>query len=410
MDERIKKYAQAVVNIGVNIQPGQNLVIYSDINAADFARVVFEEAYLRGAADVLLFWADEVCARHHYLLAPEENFGKVAEWRRARMQHLVDEKYHALYIASTDPENLKGVCTERIDRDQRAFSAMNKPRSSQTMANEVQWNVCSVPSVVWAKKVFPNAASDDEAVKLMWEAIFTACRIDDKSDPIENWRKHTQYLQEKANALNAHNFKSLKFTNSLGTDLEMELPENHQWVACGEKSQAGVEFVANMPTEEIFTAPKRDGVNGIVYSTKPFVYMGDLVEDFWIRFKDGKAVEYAAKKNQQLLEKLLAADEGSSFLGEVALVPHSSPISQSGILWYETLYDENASCHLALGKAYPTCVKDTSGKSEDELAALGLNQSLEHEDFMIGSADTDIVGITHDGQEIQIFKQGEWAL
>jgi len=409
VDKRLQKYIEAVVGIGVNIQQGQKLLIRCSVDTAYIARLAMEEAYKRGAADVMVIWDDDACERIDYLLAPEEKFGKVEEWRRARMQHLVDEKYNLLSISSDDPENLKGVCPDRIKRDNIAYGKMNKPRSQQIMASEVQWVGCSVPSPAWARKVFPDAICDEEAVAQMWEAIFAACRIDE-NDPVENWRKHTEYLQGKADAMNSANFQSLRFKNSLGTDLEMELPKDHFWVACGEEAKTGVNFVANMPTEEVFTAPQRDGVNGVVYATKPLVYMGDVIDGFWLRFEKGRVVDYAAEKNQHLLEKLLTSTPNADFLGEVALVPHSSPISQSGILWYNTLYDENASCHLALGKGYPDCVKGAVGKSEEDILAMGLNQSLEHEDFMIGSACMDVVGIMQDGLEVQIFAKGEWVL
>ena len=409
MNNELEKYARAVVGIGVNIQPGQKLVIYSDVNAAYFARAAMEEAYRRGAADVYISYSDEGCDRIHYLLAPEENFGKTIAWEKTRMQHLLDEKYHLLAIESDDPENLKGVCPDRIEKDEKVYNKMYKPRSDQITENGVQWSMCAVPSIAWAKKVFPDAKSDEDAIKMMWDAIFAACRIDE-GDPEENWKKHTENLHKKANILNDFNFDNLHFTNSLGTNLEVKLPKNHRWIACGERAKTGVNFVANMPTEEVFTAPQRDGVNGKVFSTKPLIYMGDTIENFWLLFKDGKVVEFDAEKNRNLLEKLLTSDEGASFLGEVALVPHSSPISQSGILWYNSLYDENASCHLALGEGYPDCIAGAVGKSDDEQAAMGLNQSLEHEDFMIGSQDLDIIGTTQNGEKIQIFKGGEWAL
>jgi len=409
MDNRLKKYIEAVVGIGINIQPGQNLLVSCSTDNAHIARLVMEVAYSRGASDVMISWSDDACERIRYLMATDESFGKVPEWMRARMQHLVDNKYHSLYVGSDDPEALKGVDPDRIEKDDEAFSEMWKPRSNQMMASELQWCNASVPSVAWAKKVFPNTKSDEEAVELMWEAIYTACRIDNETDPVENWKKHVQTLQAKTSVLNEYNFKNLRFTNSKGTDLIVELPANHIWVGGSVKTKTGVNFVPNMPTEEVLTAPQKDGVNGIVYATKPLSYMGDVIDDFWLRFEDGKVVEYSATKNENLLKKLIEFDDGSSFLGEMALVPNSSPISQSGILWYNTVYDENASCHFALGEAYPMCVKGAIDKSEEEQLSMGLNQSLEHADFMVGSADMDIVGTTQDGQEVQVFKQGEWA-
>ena len=410
MDNRMKKYIEAVIGIGNNIQPGQNIEIICSVDNAHIGRLAIEAAYKRGAADVMIRWIDDVSNRLRYLLAPEENFGKVDEWQKARLQHLIDNKYHSLYILSEDPEALKGVDPERITKDNKAFGPIAKPRSEQMMSAELQWCIASVPSLAWAKKVFPNAASDDEAINLMWEAIFKACRIDNDTDPVENWEKHVSYLQENAEKLNNYNFEKIHFSNSKGTDLTIDLLVNHLWIASGKEAKTGFRFVANMPTEEVFTAPQKDGVNGVVHATMPLIYMSDVIDGFWLRFENGKVVDFAAKQNENLLKKLIEFDEGASFLGEVALVPHSSPISQSGILWFNTLYDENASCHLALGKAYPTCVKGATEKTPEEQAEMGINQSLAHEDFMIGTADMDIVGTTLDGQEIQVFKQGEWAI
>jgi aminopeptidase len=272
----------------------------------------------------------------------------------------------------------------------------------------IQWTIAAIPSPAWAKKVFPDAADEAEAVDKMWDAIYAASRVDD-NDPIENWKNHVDNLQHKVDFLMKHNFKFMRFKNKLGTDLEITLPDGHRWISCGEKAKTGYNFIANIPTEEVFSAPLKGGTNGIVYSTKPLVHMGDLIEDFWLKFKDGKVVEYFAKKNQHLLEKLLTTHENADYLGEVALVPFDSPISNSGILWYNTLYDENASCHLAVGRAYSTCVDGVDGKTEEELNAMGINQSLTHEDFMIGSSDLEIIGVTHDGKEISVFKNGNFA-
>jgi len=369
-----------------------------------------EEAYKAGAQDVQILWNDEMCGRINYLLAPDSNFGIEVEWEKARVKHLVDEGYQMLVVYATDPEILKGVDPERITKNQKVAMTTMKPLRDKTASSEIQWALVSVPTVAWAKKVFPSAKSDEEAVDMMWDAIYAAVRVDDASCAVENWKKHIEIMQAKSEAMMAHNFKLLRFKNSAGTDLEITLPKGHLWVACGEEAGTGNNFVANIPTEEVFTAPHRTGTNGIVYATKPYVYMGDIIEDFWFKFKDGKVVEYGAKKNEHLLKKLLTTHPNSDYLGEVALVPHSSPISQSGILWYNTLYDENASCHLALGNAYPYTVKGALGKSEAELIEMGVNQSFTHEDFMMGSADMSIVGVTYDGKEVKVFEGGEWAI
>jgi len=407
--EKLKKYVDLMVNVGVNIQPGQKLMIQCPVDLAYIARMAMEAAYKAGAADVMITWGDELSSRINYLMAPDSNFGNEVEWVKARVKHLVDEGYNLLSIYATDPENLKGVDPERIQKEVRVNSIMRKPLSDAVSSSAIQWTLASVPIPSWAVKVFPNAKSEDEAVELMWDAIFKASRIDD-NDPVENWKKHVDTLQSKAQAMNDYNFKSLIFKNAKGTNLDLGLPCGHIWVACGEKAGTGVNFIANIPTEEVFTAPDRNRINGIVYSTKPLVYMGDVIDEFWLRVEAGKVIEYDAKQNKHLLEKLLTTHEGADYFGEVALVPHSSPISQSGILWFNTLYDENASCHLALGRAYPTTVKGTEGKNDDELNKMGVNTSMAHEDFMMGSEDMDIIGITQDDKEVQVFKAGEWAI
>ena len=405
----LEKYVKMIVNVGVNIQKGQKLMIRCPVDCAYFARMAMEEAYKAGAEDVLIRWHDEKSSRIHYLMAPDSAFGKEDQWQHELIKHCVEENYNLLAVSASDPENLKGVDPERIIKDQKVGSKIGKPLSDRVSNGTIQWTIASVPTIAWASKVFPNAKDEDEAIKLMWDAIYKASRIDE-NDPVENWKKHIANLQQKVEALMGYNFDKIHFKNSSGTDLEIGLPKGHIWVSCGEKAGTGYPYIANIPTEEVFTAPDRLRVNGTVYATKPLVYMGDLIEDFWLKFKDGKVEEVFAKKNQVLLEKLISTEKNADYLGEVALVPHSSPISQSGILWYNTLYDENASCHLALGRAYASTVKDTKDKSEEQLTEMGLNQSLQHSDFMMGSADMDIIGTTPDGKQIQIFKGGEWVI
>ena len=408
--EKLQKYVKLLVRTGVNIQKGQKLLVRCPVDLAYFGRMVMDEAFDAGAADVLILWGDEVSDRIHYLKAPDEAFGHERDWIKERIKFLVDEGYNLLAVSASDPEILKGVDPVRVQKNMKAASTMSKPLSDRVSTSQIQWNIGSVPTLAWAKKVFPKAQSDDEAMNLMWDAIFAASRVDDASDPVENWTAHVEYLSSKANRLMELNFKSLHLKNSLGTDLVMEMPKNHAWISCGEKAKTGYNFIANIPTEEVFSAPHRLGVNGIVYSTKQLVYLGDIIDEFWVKFKDGKVVEFDAKQGRNLLEKLITTHENADYLGEIALVPHSSPISQSGILWYNTLYDENASCHLAFGKGYGDCVEGAVGKTEEEQMEMGLNHSLAHEDFMIGSACMDITGTTHDGQEVAVFKQGEWAI
>ena len=287
---------------------------------------------------------------------------------------------------------------------------MFKPISEKMMNDEIQWSIIAIPSLEWAAKVFPDAKSHEEAVNFMWEAIFSANFIDDHSDPIDNWNTHIEKLSAYIQKMQNYNFKSITFTNGLGTNLEIGLPKGHIWVSCNVKAKTGNNFVFNIPTYEIFTAPNRNEVNGIVYSTKPLVYMGNIIDKFWFRFEKGRVIEYKAEVGNEFLEKMLTLHPNADFLGEVALVPHSSPISKSGLLWYNTLYDENASCHLALGSGYSFTVSGMDSLSEEEKIEKGLNQSLSHHDFMVGSECLDIIGKTQDGEEVQIFKKGEWAM
>lgn len=405
---KLEKYVKMIVNVGVNIQKGQRLLIRCPVDCAYFARMASEEAYKAGAEEVLIRWHDEKSMRIEYLNAPDSNFGKETEWEKALISHIVKEDYALLSVSASDPEIMKGVNPERILKNQRVNARLGKPLSDKTSRGEVQWTIASVPTEAWSKKVFPNAKTTEEAMNLMWDAIYAASRIDD-NDPIDNWKKHTDTLQGNVKHLMDNNFKSIRLKNSLGTDLEIELPQGHVWVACGEEAKNGHNFIANIPTEEIFTAPLRTGVNGVVYGTKPLVYMGDIIDNFHVEFKDGKVTKVFAEKNQHLLEKIVSTEENADYLGEIALVPHNSPISQSGILFYNTLYDENASCHLAFGRAYADCVKGTQGKTDDELLEMGINQSLTHVDFMVGSADMEIIGTTQDGKEVAVFKNGNFA-
>ena len=395
----LEKYAKLVVNKGVNIQPGQKLMIRSGVDQAFFARVLAQAAWDAGAADVFINYNDEKADRIKFLSAPDDYFPHVPDWMSDQINYVVKEGYNMVAIVSQDPENLSGVDPERIGKQMKAMAPVSKPLSDQATTNGIQWTLASVPNLAWAKKVFPNAKTDQEAIDSMWEAIYHASRIDE-NDPIDNWNAHINKLSGYAKNMMDNNFKSLRLQNSLGTDITFELPEGHVWVACGEKAKTGNTFIANIPTEEVFTAPHRTGVNGIVHATKPLIYMGNVIDGFWIRFKDGEAVEWDAKTGKDILEKLLHTHANAKFLGELALVPHSSPISQSGLLWYNTLYDENASCHIALGRGYNYTLSGTEGKTEDELMAMGLNQSMEHSDFMIGSADMQITGVTHDGKQL----------
>jgi aminopeptidase len=404
----IEKYARLLVRVGINLQKNQTLVISSPIECADFARIAQAEAYRAGAREVVMRWIDEKSSRITLDMAPDDIFDEFPEWSKAFFNDYADSGAAFLSIAASDPELMKDVDPKRLSRQSKARGkALERFRALQ-MSNKNVWCVGSVPTAAWAKKVFPGK-TEAEAVEALWAAILKAVRAD-QSDPVQAWRDHQAALNARLAFLQGNAFESLRYRNSLGTDLTITLPTGHAWFGGGDPSPAGYIFVANMPTEEVFTMPRRDGANGKVVASMPLNYNGNLIEGFWFSFKDGLVVDYGADKGLSTLKELLATDEGAMRLGEVALVPHDSPISNLGILFYNTLFDENASCHFALGKAYPTCIAGGADMDEDALLAAGVNESLIHEDFMVGTADMEITGIKADGTEVPVFRKGNFAL
>ncbi|HEY8445359.1 MAG TPA: aminopeptidase [Bacilli bacterium] len=405
---RLQKYAQLVVKVGVNVQEGQMVVINSPVECAPFTRMVVEEAYKAHASYVYVRWNDDIVKKSYYTYASIDVIKDVPKYLVEQYQEFVDKKAAIISISAPTPGLLKDIDPSKIQAESIAFEEKLGFYRQFMMANGSQWVVVSYPTIEWAKKVFPDK-SEDDAYNSLLEAILQACRVEENNDPVLEWDQHMKKLADHNKKLNDYNFKSLHFKNSLGTDLVIGLVENHIWAGGGETSQTGVYFAPNIPTEETFTMPHRELVNGKVVATKPLNYQGKLIEDFYLVFKDGKVVEYGAKKEQETLKSLLELDEGSSRLGEVALISYDSPISKTNILFYNTLFDENASCHLALGNAYSMNIKDGVKMSEDELMKLGYNKSMEHVDFMFGSRDLEIIGTTHDGKEIEVFKNGNFV-
>ncbi|MBS4198342.1 aminopeptidase [Bacillus sp. FJAT-49732] len=404
--ETLEKYADLAVKVGVNIQKGQTLAINSAIDNAEFIRLVVKKAYEAGAKNVIVNWNDDVVSRLKYDLAPDEVFKEYPIWRAKEVEELAENGAAFMSVVSSGPDLMKGVNPQRIaDFQKAAGKAMEKYRQ-YIQSDKVSWTVIATPSKDWAAKVFPDADSEEQISKL-WDAIFTATRAD-LDNPIEVWKEHDETLHEKVDYLNNKRYKKLHYT-APGTDLTIELPEGHLWAGAGSINEQGNEFMANMPTEEVFTVPHKDGVNGFVSSTKPLSYAGNIIDEFTITFENGRIVDVKAKEGEEILKKLVETDEGSHYLGEVALVPHNSPISQSNILFYNTLFDENASNHLAIGSAYAFCLDGGKKMSQEELAEKGLNSSITHVDFMIGSAEMDIDGITDEGVAEPIFRNGDWA-
>lgn len=405
-DENLKKYAKLIVEVGVNVQPGQNVVVNTQVESAPLARLIASYAFEAGANDVIINWSDSEVTALRYHKAPLAVFEVPNKYRAEQLTDLAKGGACFIAITSEDPDLLKGVDSAKIAANQLANGDVLAEYRELMMANAVSWTVVAAASPGWAKKVFPETEESKQVEKL-WEAIFQNTRIYTK-DPVETWKAHDKNLAKKANELNEKQFKTLHYT-APGTDLYIGLPENHLWVGAGSYNQKGHEFMANMPTEEVFCCADKYSVSGYVSSTKPLSYGGNIIDNFKVSFENGRIVQVEAEQGEAILKSLIETDEGSHYLGEVALVPDPSPISQSGILFYNTLFDENASNHLAIGSAYAFNVKGGEQMSREELEKIGVNNSRTHVDFMIGSAQMNIDGITQSGESIPVFRNGDWA-
>lgn len=406
MKNKLEKYARLLVQKGINIQQDQLLVVNAPIEMKDFVHLIAKEAYAVGAKNVHVEYRDDELNLIKYQMAPLKTFGEPLQWKADGFAQMAEAGGAFLSLTGTDPDLLKGIDSEKIALNQKTHGKSMEPFRKLMMAGTVSWCVAAVPNPAWAQKVYPTLSQED-AVEKLWDSIFKMTRAD-QDDPVAAWNNHVESLNKRVEILQSYNFKSLHYKSAI-TDLVVDLVPNHIWVSAEEKNGKGVPFIANMPTEEVFTAARRDGVNGYVGNTMPFNYSGTLIDGFRLTFKDGKIVEMTAKVGQEVFEKLLDTDEGARYLGEVALVPYDSPISNTNTIYYNTLFDENASCHLAFGAAYPTNIKDGGKMSTEELKNSQMNVSMVHEDFMIGSADMNIDGITHDGQVIPVFRDGNWA-
>ncbi len=403
----LQKYAELALKTGVNLQKDQALVINSSIEGADFTKIVARKAYELGAKNVHVNWTDDELTLLKFENAPEEVLTNIPDWQVQKHLDFAEDGAALLAIRSTNPDLLKDIDSERVAKANKASAEAMKEFRQYTMNDRIPWSIISIPTGDWAQKIFPDKSKAD-AIESLWGEIFKIVRVD-KEDPVAAWDKHNDILHQAREFLNKKKYKAFVF-KAEGTDLRIELPEGHIWKGGATKTEKGFAFNPNMPTEEVFTVPDKYGVDGKVKATKPLVYGGNMIDGFSLTFKEGKVVDFEAEKGYDTLKHLLDTDEGASRLGELALVPHSSPISQSGLIFYNTLFDENASCHIALGKAYPTNLEGGSDMNEEELDKHGVNDSLTHVDFMIGSADLDIDGVTEDGKEEPVFRQGEWAL
>jgi len=405
----LKKYAQLAVKVGANVQKDQMLIVNSSTETRELARLIVEAGYDAGAKSVSIMWSDPYVARLSYDGKAVETLENVPQWQIDRARYYVENKGCIISITSPIPGLNAGVDPMKMQRAAIAQMKALKFAQDHMMANKTQWNIIAAPNKVWAKQIFPEL-SEEEAVEELWKAILNASRVRDTNDPIQEWEEHNNRLVSHNRELTNYQFESLHFSNSLGTDITVKLVENHIWSGGIEDSAEGITFNPNIPTEENFTMPHKFGVNGKVVATKPLNYQGKLIENFWLEFKDGKVINYDAEKQVETLKNLLEVDPGSSHLGEVALISYDSPINKTGILFLNTLFDENASCHFALGRAYPNTVVNGDSMTQEELQEVGYNHSMVHSDFMFGSKDLQVTGIKKDGSQVVVFKDGDYVI
>ena len=402
----IRNYAKLIARVGANVQKGQRVVITAQLDQPAFVCMLAEECYRAGASDVAVEWQDQRLEKLASRFETVKELAYVSPWEEEKLKGRAERPPVTIRLLSADPDGMKGADREKITLASMALSAITKPYAD-AMTNRHQWCVAAVPSAGWAKKIFPEERVG-RAVERLWELILQTSRADGK-DPLTDWMWHNRALRDKCDRLNALDLVSLEYWSSNGTRLKVGLLREAQFIS-GKKSTVGGDyFNPNIPTEECFTTPKRGEAEGIVYAVKPLSYGGELIEDFWLRFEGGRVVACGAKKNKELLEKIVAMDEGAAYLGECALVPFDSPINRTGLLFYNTLFDENACCHLALGRGYSNTVIGFEKMTASDFAALGVNDSMIHVDFMIGAEDLEIIGVTAEGERVAIFEGGSWS-
>ena len=401
----LRAYARLIAESGVNVQKGQEVFITAELDQPEFVAMVVEECYRRKAKKVVVDWNYQPLTKLHVRHQSLTTMSTLDNYEEARWQHYVDTIPCRIYLLSEDPDGLRGVDQEKMAKAQQKKYPIIKGYRDQ-IENKYQWCIAAVPGVKWAKKLFPELRAS-QAVEKLWEAILHTSRVND--DPVAAWDAHNKDLKSRCDYLNGLGIRELQYRASNGTDLRVGMIPEAQFCGGGETSLQGIFFNPNIPTEECFISPKRGVAEGIVYSSKPLSYQGQLIDRFWIRFREGKAAAWGAEENEALLTKLITMDEGSAYLGECALVPFNSPINETGILFYNTLFDENACCHLALGMGFADTIRDFEHKTLDECRALGVNDSMIHEDFMIGTADLSIDALCEDGRTVPLFRNGTWA-
>ena len=406
--EKLSEYARLIVRTGANVQPGQVVQLSIAVEQHEFAALITEEAYLAGAKKVNLNWLSDGQNRLHYRYAEEAILSETLPWEKEKLRQMTEDLPVRIFIESEDPDALAGLDPEKLSRVMQSRAAVAKPYRDEIDGRH-QWCIAALPSEAWARKCFPGR-SDEEAMELLYDAVFRTVRISDHEDAVDAWRAHTDRIEKKSTWLNAQGFTSLRYESSNGTDFTVALiPEAH-WEGAGSTNcENGVYYIPNMPTEEIFTSPMAGKCEGTLVAVKPLSWNGQLIEDFSITFRDGKAVSCRAAKGRDLLEKMIGMDEGAAMLGEVALVPKESPVNQCGFLFYSTLFDENACCHFAVGQGFKEVLPDGDRLTTEEAAAAGINDSIIHVDFMVGADDLSITGYRPDGSSAAIFRNGTWA-
>lgn len=403
----LKNYAKLIAKTGVNVKSGQDVIIRAELDQPEFVAYVAEECYRAGARNVRVEWSHQPVSRLNAIYQSEDTLAEVAPWQEEKLRDQSLSLPAVIYLESADPDGMNGVDAHKVSSaSMRRFPKIKPYRDA--MENKYQWCIAAVAGKNWAKKVFPKEKNAQAAEEKLWEAILRCSRAE--GNPIGNWNEHNKNLSERCRILNGLHLKKLFYRSSNGTDLTVGLMPEGVFAGGGETTLSDRYFNPNIPSEEVFTTPRRGLAEGVVYSTKPLSYQGQLIENFHLRFADGKVTEAAAEKGEEVLKKMLAMDEGASYLGECALVPFDSPINESGLLFYNTLFDENASCHLALGRGFSMCVKGYENYSDEKIKELGVNDSMIHVDFMIGARDLSIEGETEDGARVPIFVNGNWAI
>ena len=401
----LKKYAELIVRCGANVQKGQEVIVVAGLDQPEFVQMVVEEAYKAKAKKVTVDWRYQPLSKTHVRYQSQKTLGTVEEWEKARLEHYCDVNPARIMLISDDPDGLKGMNITKLNKARQMSFPIMRPYLDQMEGNH-QWTIAAVPGAAWAKKIFPGVRTS-VAMEKLWEAILYTSRVNE--DPIAAWNEHNRNMESRCEYLNNLNLRKVRMYADNGTDITIGLINEGIFCGGGETTRQGVFFNPNIPTEECFTSPMKGQADGIVYSTKPLSYQGQIIDNFSIRFENGKAVEWHAEQGVESLTQMLTMDETAGYLGEVALVPQASPICQSGLLFYNTLFDENAACHLAVGRGFPDCIRDHHNKTLEECRELGINDSMIHVDFMIGCDTMSIDGECENGEIVPIFRNGNWA-